>query len=170
MSRLAVRVAAAASAAAVVAGCSVQRARQSVPPPAPPAAEAKASPPCTPAQAGDPLVGTWYATATQSGVKGQLHTLMVLAADGSMRLTNRVSSGRDIRSELRESGCWQASGGMLETRVTLSNGEPVDADEEIYRNRYRVEKVDARQLVYREAGAGAQRMTARRMQDGYRLP
>src|SRR5690606_23023341 len=110
------------------------------------------------------------AASTHAGVKGRLHILLVLEQDGAMRQTQRVASGRDIRSELRESGCWEASGNTLATRVTQSNGEPVDGDQAIYRNQYRIEKVDARQLVYREQRAGGSRVTAKRMPDGYRLP
>jgi len=95
---------------------------------------------------------------------------MVLQQDGTMRLINRVANGRDIRAELRESGCWEASGDILVTRVTHSNGEPVAGDEAIYRNQYRIEKADGRQLVYRELRAGGPRLAAKRMQDGWRLP
>jgi len=169
MSRFAVR-AAAASAAALIAACTVQPSKQAEAPPAAPAPQPERARACTPAQAGSALIGTWYATSTQAGVKGRLHTLMVLQQDGSMRLTNRVSSGREIRSELRESGCWEATGNTLATRVTQSNGEAVDGEQAIYRNEFQVEKVDARQLVYRELRTGGTRLTAKRMQDGYRLP
>jgi len=173
MSRFAVRAAAVAGAAAAIAACTPQRPRAPEPPPAPPAAAAPAQPkprPCTAAAAGSPLVGTWYATASQSGIKGRLHILLVLEQDGSMRQTQRVASGRDIRSELRESGCWEASGGTLATRVTVSNGEPVDGEAAIYRNMYRVEKSGGSELAYREMRAGAPRIAARRMPAGYRLP
>ncbi|CFW37295.1 putative lipoprotein [Bordetella pertussis] len=51
-----------------------------------------------------------------------------------------------------------------------SNGEPVDASDPIYQNRYRVEKVDSGKLTLRELKRNGQAVTARRMQPGYRLP
>ena len=113
------------------------------------------------------LVGNWYMTRKLSGVAGEMQTLQ---ADGKMRQQTRVKSGRNIRSELRETGCWSSADGRLTTRVTRSNGELVDVDDPIYRTIYRVEKIDARRLTLREDKPSARPFTGERKPDSYRLP
>ena len=46
----------------------------------------------------------------------------------------------------------------------------MDANDPIYLNRYRVEKVEKTKLTLRELKTGGQVVTARRMPPGYRLP
>ncbi len=116
------------------------------------------------------LAGNWYLTRKLSGVAGEMQTLLTLHPDGKMRQQTRVKSGRHIRSELRETGCWSMSDGKLTTRVIRSNGELVDFNDPIYRTLYRVEKVDARRLTIREDKAGSRSVTAERKPDQYRLP
>lgn len=116
------------------------------------------------------LVGNWYLARKLGGVAGEMQTLLTLHVDGKMRQQTRVKSGRNIRSELRETGCWSAADGKLTTRVIRSNGELVDFDDPIYRTTYRVEKVDARRLTIREDRSGARSVTGERKPDQYRLP
>ncbi|VGO06952.1 putative lipoprotein [plant metagenome] len=123
-----------------------------------------------PAAAGA-LAATWYAVSQQKGVKGEFRRLLVLSADGSYKMETRVQAGRNIRSELRESGCWEAKDARgFTTIVTRSNGELVDAKDPIYRNTYRVERVDGTRMVFREGQPGAGSMTARKMPAGYMMP
>jgi hypothetical protein len=71
---------------------------------------------------------------------------------------------------LRETGCWSVADGIYTMQTTKSAGELVDANDPIYLNRYRVEKVEKTRLTMRELKNGGQVMTARRMPTGYRLP
>ena len=116
------------------------------------------------------LVGNWYMSRKLSGVAGEMQTLLTLQADGKMRQQTRVKSGRNIRSELRETGCWSSAEGKLTTHVTRSNGELVDVGDPIYRTIYRVDKVDARRLTIREDKPGSRPVTGERKPDQYRLP
>ncbi|WP_459616869.1 hypothetical protein [Bordetella sp. 2513F-2] len=163
--------AAAACAALALAGCSSPRpastaaaAQGEAPAPKP------AAPACVPAGQGDPMVGTWYSTYRQPGFAGDFQTLTVLSADGTMRYESQIKMGRRTRPALREQGCWTVAGGIYTMQTTMSNGEPVDAADPIYRNRYQVEKVEPARLTLRELKPGGQKITARRMQPGYRLP
>lgn len=140
------------------------------PPSPPPAAPTAPVEPVCERQTDTRLVGNWYLSRKLSGVAGEMQTLMTLQADGKMRQQTRVKSGRSIRSELRETGCWSIADGRLTTRVTRSNGELVDVDDPIYRTIYRVEKVDARRLTIRDEKPGSRPMTAERKSDQYRLP
>ncbi|MNV91106.1 hypothetical protein D3C71_1855640 [compost metagenome] len=54
-------------------------------------------------------------------------------------------------------------------QTTKSAGEPVDANDPIYLNRYRVEKVEQAKLTLRELKSSGFVLTARRMPTGYRL-
>ena len=78
--------------------------------------------------------------------------------------------GRKTRPALRETGCWTVADGIYTMRTTKSAGELVDANDPIYLNRYRVEKVEKTKLTLRELKTGGQVVTARRMPPGYRLP
>jgi len=157
-------------AAVALAGCVSRPAPAPSPAPAPRPAGPSVPAACELAPAGSPLVGAWYGSSQQSGVRGELQTLMTVAQDGSFTLQRRVKAGRAIRSELRESGCWQYADGTYSTRITRSNGDVVDGSDPIYRNAYRVEKVDAARLVYRENKPGAKSTTLKKMRPGYRLP
>ena len=126
-------------------------------------------PVCTPISAGNPLVGTWYLVSKQAGVAGEMQTLLTLSADGKLKQQTRVKQGRNIRSELRETGCWEAPAGKLITRVSRSNGELVDFNDPIYSTSYVVEKVDANRLVYRLDRADSKPAFAKKVQDSFRL-
>lgn len=151
----------------LVAGCAVKK------PAAPAVAATPAAPKpmaCVPVSANDPMVGTWYAVSKPRGVSGDFQSLTVLAANGSMTYETQLKIGRKTRPALRESGCWNVADGVYTMQTTFSSGEMVDADDPIYRNKYRVEKVDATKLTLREMKTNGQVVTARKMQSGYRLP
>ncbi|MEI2418495.1 hypothetical protein V8Z80_20150 [Orrella sp. JC864] len=168
--RFVYRAGACALTLSLAAGCSMPRQAPDAAPPAPAAAQAPAQPePCRPAGQ-SPLVGNWYSVSKQAGIKGEMRRLLVLQEDGSFRSETRHHDGRNLRAELRETGCWETAGNTYTTRVTHSNGEAVDAGDPIYRNTYRVEKVGATQLVTREDVPGARPVTARKMPPGYRMP
>ncbi|CAM4042808.1 hypothetical protein [Bordetella tumulicola] len=155
-------------AALILAGCAV---RKSVP-----IEQALAEPAgmvavkCQPAEAGSKLIGTWQSNTRPRGVAGDFRALIVLAADGSMAYDSQVKVGKRIRPGLREAGCWQMADGVLTLQTTKSYGEPVDTEDPIYQNRYRLEKAEPARLTLRELRSGGQVITARRMQPGYRLP
>lgn len=159
----------AACAVVIVLGACTARQQPSAPP-APVATGAPKPVVCLPAPAGSPLVGTWYSSTTPRGVAGAMQTITVLGADGRMHYESQLKIGKRIRPGLRESGCWSYADGIFLMQTTASNGEPVDAGDPIYVNRYRVESVDRARLVLRDIKAGGQRLTAKRMPQGYRLP
>ncbi|CDM25972.1 hypothetical protein [Castellaniella defragrans] len=134
--------------------------------PAQPPAEA-ARPSCTPAAAGDPLVGNWLSVSSQKGVAGALRTLYTLNADGTMSYVEQIKRPRTPSQGLYEAGCWSREGQTLVLRTLESNGSPVNLDDPIYTNRHRVERVDATELRM-NGPSGA--VKARRMSPGYRLP
>jgi hypothetical protein len=105
----------------------------------------------------------------QQGVAGEIQTLLTLSADGKMRQQIRVKQGRNIRSELRETGCWEAPPGKLVLRISRSNGEMVDYRDPIYTLAYLVERNDLRRLVFREDKPDSKPMTGQRVQDSFRL-
>lgn len=125
---------------------------------------------CSPAQAGSQLVGTWQSNTRPRGVAGDFSALIVLGADGSMAYDTQLKVGKRIRPGLREAGCWQVADGVITLQTVKSNGEPIDIDDPIYQNRYRIEKTEPARLTLRELRSGGQSITARRMQPGYRLP
>ena len=59
-----------------------------------------------------------------------------------MSYESQLKVGKRIRPALRETGCWTYTNGIYTMQTTRSNGEPVDIEDPIYRNRYRVERVD----------------------------
>ena len=126
-------------------------------------------PSCVAPASGNLMVGSWYLVRKQAGVAGEIQTLLVLGVDGKMRQTTRVKQGRNIRSELRETGCWEASPTSLVTHVSRSNGELVDFQDPIYTARYVVEKVDTTRLLYREDRAGSKPVMAKKMPAGFQL-
>lgn len=155
--------------AGVLAGCASGKK------PAAPAAQAPQPPPatqqvvCEPAP-GSPLIGTWYAVSRPQGFAGELQTLTVLAADGSMQYETQMKVGKRIRPALRETGCWSLKDGVYTLQATRSNGLPVDTDDPIYQTRYQVLKIEAARLTLRESTPKGQQVIARRMAAGYRLP
>jgi hypothetical protein len=126
-------------------------------------------PACAPMNASNALIGTWYLVSKQTGVAGEMQTLLTLGADGKLKQQTRVKQGRNIRSELRETGCWEAPAGKLITRVSRSNGELVDFNDPIYSTTYVVEKVDANRLIYRQDRADSKPAFAKKVQDSFRL-
>ena len=150
----------------VLAGCGAPR-----PPDAPlvPAPVGAVEPTCVPVAADNLMVGNWYIVRKQAGVAGEIQSLLTLEADGRMRQTTRVKQGRNIRSELRESGCWQGEPGKLVTKVSRSNGELIDFNDPIYTAVYLVDKVDTTRLLYREDRPGSKVTLAKRMPAGFKL-
>ncbi len=126
-------------------------------------------PTCAPAASSNLMVGNWYVVRKQAGVAGEIQSLLTLDADGRMRQTTRVKQGRNIRSELRETGCWHSDQGKLVTKVSRSNGELIDFNDPIYTAAYVVDKVDATRLLYREDRPGSKVVLAKRMPVGFKL-
>jgi hypothetical protein len=126
-------------------------------------------PVCVAPAAGQTLTGVWYVVRKQADVAGEVQTLLTLTADGKMRQQIRVKQGRNIRSELRETGCWEAPHGKLVLRISRSNGEMVDYRDPMYTLTYLIERNDARRVVFREDKPGSKPMTGQRVQDSFRL-
>lgn len=150
----------------LLAGCGAPRPDDA---PVIPAPVGAVEPTCVPVKADNLMVGNWYVVRKQAGVAGEIQSLLTLDADGRMRQTTRVKQGRNIRSELRESGCWQVDQGKLVTRVSRSNGELIDFNDPIYRASYVVDKVDSTRLQYREDKPGSKAVIAKRMPAGFKL-
>ncbi|MFA5665235.1 hypothetical protein [Castellaniella sp.] len=129
----------------------------------PPAAAA-----CVPVADGDPLVGNWLSVSAQAGVAGALRTLYTLNADGSMAYVEQIKRPRQPSQGLYETGCWTYQGQTLTLRTQESNGLPVNLDDPIYINRFRVLRVQPDAL--RLQGPQGQAIQAKRMSPGYRLP
>lgn len=154
--------------ALLAAGCAVKK-----PASTNKAATAQAGPQpaaCAPAPAGSALIGTWYALSTPKGVSGHLQSLTTLAADGTMKYETQLKIGSRVRPALRETGCWTFADEVYTLQTLRSNGELVDAEDPIYRNSYRVEKVSATQITSRETRRGAQSVTGRKVPATFRLP
>jgi hypothetical protein len=126
-------------------------------------------PVCSAPAAGHVLTGVWYVVRKQAGVAGEVQTLLTLSADGKMRQQIRVKQGRNIRSELRETGCWEAPQGKLVLRISRSNGEMVDYRDPMYTLTYVIERSDARRVVFREDKPESRPATGQRVQDSFRL-
>ena len=130
--------------------------------------QAQATPPaCVAASSGDPLVGNWLSVASEKGVAGSLRTLYTLNADGTMSYVEQIKRPRAPSQGLYETGCWSHEGQTLVLRTLASNGSPVNLDDPIYVNRYRVDQATAAKLRMQGPDGG---VTARRMSPGYRLP
>ena len=162
MDRIRIHSGAACVALAVLAACTPIQ-----PAPAPAAAPPAPPPACTAAAAGDPLVGNWLSVSAQKGVAGALRTLYTLNADGTMGYVEQIKRPRAPSQGLYESGCWSRDGQTLILRTLESNGSPVNLDDPIYTNRYRVVRVNATAL---QIGGPGGTVKARRMSPGYRLP
>jgi hypothetical protein len=150
----------------VLSGCGIPRPADS---PLILAPENLPEPTCTAPEAGHTLTGVWYVVRKQQGVAGEIQTLLTLSADGKMRQQIRVKQGRNIRSELRETGCWEAPLGKLVLRISRSNGEMVDYRDPMYTLAYLIERNDSRRVVFREDKPGSKTMTGQRVQDSFRL-
>lgn len=123
---------------------------------------------CRVAAAGDGMVGSWLSVRKQSGVAGELRTHFVLNADGTMRYEEQLARSGRAPQGLAETGCWWRDGESLVLRTMESNGSPVDREDPIYLNRYRVSRMAADRLVL-QASDGT-RLDAKRMPPDYRLP
>lgn len=99
-----------------------------------------------------------------------MQTLTRLKADGTMRFESQLKIGKKMRPALQESGCWTFADGIYTLQTLKSYGDDVDVNDPIYKNTYRVEKMDAKGMVLRDMRQGGQTITARKMPDGYRLP
>jgi hypothetical protein len=124
---------------------------------------------CSPAVAGNVLVGEWLSTSRPKGIAGDFKALYAFRADGGMSYETQVKVGKRIRPGLRETGCWQVVDGVLTLQTLTSNGESIDTSDPIYQNRYRVEKTESSAFTLRELRSGGQSLTARRMKAGYKL-
>ena len=161
MDRIHLHAGAACAALLTLAACAPIR------PASEPAAAPPAPPACTAAVAGDPLVGNWLSVGSQKGVAGALRTLYTLNPDGSMNYVEQIKRPRTPSQGLYEAGCWSHDGQTLTLRTLESNGSPVNLDDPIYTNRYRVLRVNATEL---QLGGPSGTVKARRMSPGYRLP
>lgn len=122
---------------------------------------------CTPAAAGDPLVGNWLSVASQRGLAGALRTLYTLGPDGKMTYVEQVKRPRAPSQGLQETGCWSHEGHTLILRTLVSNGSPVNLNDPIYTNRFTITRTSSTELHMRGPDGLVQ---ARRMSPGYRLP
>lgn len=122
---------------------------------------------CRAAAPGDALVGTWLSIRKERGIAGELQTLFVLNADGTMAYAERLKRGRQPSQGLSEAGCWQREGSALKLRTLESNGSPVDPRDPIYVNTYQIERSSGTNLVVQHQG---NRLEARKMPPDYRLP
>lgn len=137
--------------------------------PVKPAAAGAVEPSCSAAAQGSAMIGNWYVVTKQTGVAGEIQTLLTLSADGKFRQQTRVKQGRNIRSELRETGCWEHKDSQLTTRVNRSNGELIDFNDPIYSTTYIVERVDSTRLMYRDSRPGSRSIFAKKVQDSFRM-
>lgn len=125
-------------------------------------------PECTAAVVQEPLVGNWLNKRQEKGVTGELRTLFTLKADGSMLFTEQLKRPRQPSQGINETGCWYREAETLVLQTYTSNGVPVDPQDPIYTNRYRVLSVNQEQLtLINEQGVELQ---TQRSSPGYRLP
>jgi hypothetical protein len=150
----------------LLAACGIPRPPDSALIPAP---DGLIEPVCVIPPAQHPLTGSWYVVRKQNGVAGEIQTLLTLSADGKMRQQTRVKQGRNIRSELRETGCWDAPAGKLVARVSRSNGELVDYRDPVYTNTYIIERNDSTRLTYREDRPNSRSEVAQKVSPSFRL-
>lgn len=148
-----------AAVAAVLAGCAVAPPERAVVP---------KETACRTAAAGEALVGNWLSVRRVSGVTGELRTYLRLRGDGTMTYEEQLSRPRKAPQGLAETGCWHREGDMLVLRTVESNGSPVDLDDPIYVNRYRIVREGGERMGLRTP-EGVQ-LDARRMPPEYRLP
>jgi hypothetical protein len=149
-----------------LAGCAIPRPEGSAVIAAP---QHLTEPVCIAPPSGSMLVGAWYILRKQTGVVGEIQTLLTLSPDGKMTHQTRVKQGRNIRSELREAGCWDAPAGKLVLRTHRSNGELVDYRDPIYVSTYLIDRNDAKRAVFREDKADSRPMTAQKVHASFRL-
>jgi len=123
---------------------------------------------CSAAPADESLVGSWLSVRRESGVTGELRTLISLRADGTMSYAEQLSRPRRGPQGLAETGCWRREGTTLVLRTVESNGSPVDLDDPIYVNRYQVISEAGGRITLRTPEGV--RLEARRMPPDYRLP
>jgi hypothetical protein len=157
------------SVAILVAGCAIKK---PVPRnlPEPPKVAAPQGMVCTPVQPDNPLIGTWYSLSTPRGVSGHLQALTTLSPDGTSKYETQLKIGNRVRPALRETGCWSFQDNVYTVQTVRSNGELVDTTDPIYRNSFRVEKVDGVKLVVRDTHPGGQTVSARKVGPSFRLP
>ena len=147
-------------------GCGIPRPEGSAVIPAP---QSLTEPVCIAPQPGNQLIGAWYILRKQAGVVGEIQTLLILNPDGKMTQQTRVKQGRNIRSELREAGCWDSPAGKLVLRTHRSNGELVDYRDPIYVSTFIVDRNDVKRAVFREDKAESRPMTAQKVHASFKL-
>ncbi len=125
-------------------------------------------PSCVAVAPSEPLLGSWLAVHSRKGVAGEMRTLFSLQADGSMRYDEQLRRKGKPSQGLSETGCWQREGDTLVLRTLESNGSPVDLDDPMFLNRFRILARDGE--VLRLQPAHGQVLNARRVSAGYRLP
>ncbi|HLV28123.1 MAG TPA: hypothetical protein VKY60_03245 [Burkholderiaceae bacterium] len=123
---------------------------------------------CVAAAPSDGLVGNWLSVRRQSGVTGELRTLVSLRADGTMSYDEQLTRPRKAPQGLSETGCWQRDGQALVLRTVESNGSPVDLEDPIYINRYTLNRETPERITL--TGSDGVKLEARRMPPDYRLP
>ena len=155
-----------ALACTVLVGCAIPRPEGSAVIPAP---QNLTEPVCIAPPVGNQLIGAWYILRKQTGVVGEIQTLLTLSPDGKMTQQTRVKQGRNIRSELREAGCWDAPAGKLVLRTHRSNGELVDYRDPIYVSTYIIDRNDAKRAVFREDKAESRPMIAQKVHASFKL-
>lgn len=128
---------------------------------------ADVTPACVPVAADNLLVGNWLSVTSQKGVAGAVRTLYTLNQDGTMLFVQQVKRANTPSQGIYESGCWSYADNEIVLRTYESNGLPVNPDDPIYTNAYRLIDQDGAQ-IHLHGSAGEIR--AKRMPAGYRLP
>lgn len=146
----------------VVAACS------SFPPPATPVIADKKESLCQPVAADEAVIGNWLSKRSQKGVVGELRTLFTLQADGRMLYTEQLKRPRQPSQGLSESGCWWREGDQVVLKTLESNGLPVDSEDPIYTNHYKITHLSTDKLRLQSADGVEYNTT--RTSPGYRLP
>lgn len=122
---------------------------------------------CTPVQPNDPLVGNWLSVNSQKGVAGALRTLYTLNADGTMTFNQQIKRNQNPSQGIYESGCWSRNGEILVLRTGESNGLPVNLEDPIYTDKFKIIGLNSTELKL-QGDTGS--LEAKRMSPGYRLP
>lgn len=146
----------------VVAACS------SFPPPPTPVVADKKETLCQPVATDEAVIGNWLSKRSQKGVVGELRTLFTLQADGRMLYTEQLKRPRQPSQGLSESGCWWREGEQVVLKTLESNGLPVDSEDPIYTNHYKITHYSTDKL--RLLSAEGVEYNTKRTSPGYRLP
>jgi hypothetical protein len=117
-----------------------------------------------PAQAGaELLVGSWYGEGPQASGK---YTQWIIAykADATFAIRFRILEDCEIVGKQIEGGAWTLEPGRLILITTHVNGKPTNAEDPVFRDAYRVVRLDAEaeELVHETSGItfASRRVTA----------